>query len=129
MFSEAEQKRRLKSHNVAWSYIGRFITGFGLVEYQVNQLFEALINVDNAAGILLTYTLDLRKKLELIEIILKSRDINASATVKRIHKFHDLRNVIAHCLFFVKETPCGVTTSTSRAVENSGNPERKRQIM
>jgi hypothetical protein len=89
-----------KPINEAWSYIGRFIWGFTLVEYQVNQLFDALINVDYAASILLTYTLDLRKKLDLIELILKSRDVDASATFGRIHSLHDLRNVIAHWPFF-----------------------------
>jgi hypothetical protein len=97
--SKAQRKARSKSENEVWSYIGRFITGFALVEYQVNELFHALINVDYPALILLTYTLDLRKRLELIQIILKSRGIDESATFKRVHSLHDLRNVIAHWPF------------------------------
>jgi hypothetical protein len=52
-----------------------------------------------AASILLTYTLDLRKKLELLDIVLKSRGFDESKTFKRIHIFHDLRNVFAHWPF------------------------------
>jgi hypothetical protein len=100
----AANKKAIK----AWSYIGRFIWGFAMVEYQVNQLFDALINIDYPAGILLTYTLDLRKKLKLIEIILKSRNIDESATYKRVHKLHDLRNVIAHWPFFEEGDKSGL---------------------
>jgi hypothetical protein len=71
------------------------------VEYYVNQLFSALIDVPGLglANTVLTYTLDLRKKLELIEIILRNRAIDVSATLKRVHVLHDLRNIIAHWPF------------------------------
>jgi hypothetical protein len=96
----------------SWTYIGRFIWGFAMLEYQLNQLFESLVGggfysrpnnpVARAgliAGLLLTYTLDLRKKIELIEVVLESRGIDESGTFKRIHALHDLRNVLAHWPF------------------------------
>lgn len=114
--SKSRLRARSKSQNKTWSYIGRFIWGFTMVEYQVNQLFQELlgpdlINQENdnlrkqkrglgyAATLLLTYTLDLRKKSKLIEMILQDRGIDESAMFKRIHAFHDLRNVIAHWPF------------------------------
>ena len=97
--SKARLNARNKQQLKVWSYVGRFIWGFALIEYQVNQLFYELINVGDAARLLLTYTLDMRKKLELIGIILESRGIDESSTFKRVHALHDLRNVIAHWPF------------------------------
>ena len=65
----------------AWSYVGRFVWGFTMVEYQVDQLFQELLGLNlmnqedddsrkqkhglgYAATLMLTYTLDLRKKIE-----------------------------------------------------------------
>jgi hypothetical protein len=79
-------KARTKSQMKAWSYVGRFIWGFATIEYLVDQLFLKLIGcgLDTtkpggfglAAGLLLTYNLDLRKKIELIDAILKSRGVD-----------------------------------------------------
>jgi hypothetical protein len=91
-----------------WSYVGRFIWGFALIEYQVNQLFEQLIRVDFAASVLLTYTLDLRKKLNVIEVLLASQGNDQGKTFKRIHALHDLRNVIAHWPFFEEMDETGL---------------------
>jgi hypothetical protein len=65
--------------------------GFTRIEYEVNQLFWELFDV-GAASLWLTYNvaIDLRKKLELLGIVLKSRGIDESKTFKRIHTFHDL---------------------------------------
>jgi hypothetical protein len=103
MLPKARLKGLRKSENKIWSYVGRFIFGFAMVEYQINQLFYELITVDYAARILLRYTLDLRKKMDLIEIILKSRDIDERTTFKRLHALHDLRNVIVHWPFSESE--------------------------
>jgi hypothetical protein len=103
--SKSSMKARTSSQMRSWSYVGRFMWGFALVEYQVNQLFCQLIGGDQtqgvgyAAGLLLTYTLELRKKLDVIGIILNSREIDESKTLNRIHTLHDLRNVIAHWPF------------------------------
>jgi hypothetical protein len=93
----------------AWSYVGRFVWGFAMIENTVNHLFLELTcgggrsdhtgGIGLSAGLLLTYTLDLRKKLALIEAILKSRGVDESNTFKRVHQLHDLRNPIVHFPF------------------------------
>jgi hypothetical protein len=72
-------RARTKSLMKTWSYVGRFMWAFAMVEYQVNQLFHELLGphpmnqgdddsinrkhgLGYAASLLLTYTLDLRKK-------------------------------------------------------------------
>jgi hypothetical protein len=98
-FPDNERKAvHLKANNQVWSYVGRFIMGFARVEYQVNQLCNDLLG-PGPAGLFLTYTLDLRKKTNLIEVVLESQGIDESRTFKRVHKFHDIRNVIAHWPF------------------------------
>src|SRR5262245_7736425 len=113
--SKSRLRALSKGQMKTWSYVGRFMWGFAQIEYQVNQLFYELlggdlVNQDVASGkqrhglgfaasLLLTYTLDLRKKVNLIEIILQSRGIDESATFKRVHALHDLRNVMAHWPF------------------------------
>ena len=47
----------------------------------------------------LTYHLDLRKKLDLIQTILKHRGINEHKTFSQAHELHSLRNVIVHHFF------------------------------
>jgi hypothetical protein len=82
----------------AWTYVGRFIWGFATIEYEVNQRVQDLFDVGpaGAASVFLTYQLDLRKKLDLLDRVLQGRGIDESKTFKRIHAFHDLRNVFAH---------------------------------
>jgi hypothetical protein len=102
---EAQATSQMK----AWGYVGRFIWGFAMIENQANQLFQELIGggaqanqtggVGWSAGLLLTYTLDLRKKLDLIQAIYKSRGVDESKTFKRVHQLHDLRNIITHYPF------------------------------
>jgi hypothetical protein len=94
------------SQNKAWSYVGRFITNFAMIENKVNELFHALlcISYNQPAGAVavdtwITMILDLRKKLELIDIILQRRGVDESKTFKRVHELHDLRNVISHFPF------------------------------
>jgi hypothetical protein len=76
---KARIRARAKSLTKTWSHVGRFMWGFAMVEYQVNQLFHELLgphpinqgdgdsinrehSLGYAASLLLTYTLDLRKK-------------------------------------------------------------------
>jgi hypothetical protein len=64
------------SKNKAWSYVGRFITSWAMIENTVNQIFLSLIGggpnqqLSTTVGFMLTYTLDLRKKLHLVRVIL-----------------------------------------------------------
>src|SRR3954454_23691068 len=71
------RSRARRKNNKTWSYVGRFMWGFTMVEYQVNQLFRELLGPDHGLGstatVLLTYSLDLRKRSKLIEIILQDR--------------------------------------------------------
>jgi hypothetical protein len=93
----------------AWSYVGRFIWGFAMIENSVNQLFCELIGGPQSqlkdqqrrafVGILLTYSLDLRKKLVLVQAILKRRGAEESKMFKRLHQLHNLRNVLCHYPF------------------------------
>jgi hypothetical protein len=82
----------------AWTYVGRFIWGFARIEYEVNQRVGDLLDVGpaGAASLFLTYQLDLRKKLDLLDKVLQCREVDESKTFKRIHAFHDLRNVFSH---------------------------------
>jgi hypothetical protein len=72
------------SQNKAWSYVGRFVLKFATIENTANQLFLELIGGVSRhktggaldPGIFLTYTLHLRKKLELVNAILKDRGID-----------------------------------------------------
>ena len=99
-FPDKERKAgRLKANNQVWTYVGRFMTGFAMVEYQLDQLFGNLLGPGFAASLLLTYTLDLRKRLDLIDVLLKSQGIDESKTIKRVHEFHDIRNLFAHWPF------------------------------
>jgi hypothetical protein len=88
------------SQNKAWSYVGRFITRFARIENTVNQLLVELIGgcqpISLTLGLFVAHSFDLRKKLELIDVILKRRGIDESKTFKRVHELHDLRNVIVH---------------------------------
>jgi hypothetical protein len=53
-FPDKERKAgHLKKNNQVWSYVGRFITGFALVEYQVNQLCHELFGGSFAATMLI----------------------------------------------------------------------------
>jgi hypothetical protein len=110
--SEAGTKNQIEAWGgqmKAWSYVGRFVWGFAMIENTVNQLFFELIggwhNQPNnqqrsvGVGFLLTYSFDLRKKLDLTQAILKSRGVDESKMFKRLHQLHDLRNVITHFPF------------------------------
>jgi hypothetical protein len=95
--------KHLKSENRVWSYVGRFITGFAMVEYEVNQLCMELLGGNDAVRHLLTYSLDLRKKLDLLKVMFESQGVDVSKTFSAIHELHDLRNIVAHWPFSEEE--------------------------
>jgi hypothetical protein len=113
--SETEVQARRESQTRIWSYIGRFLYGFAMIEYYLNLLLTELLDAglnmqedqteprDNekcvSAGLFLTYMLDLRKKIEVTEVILKNQGLNEHSLFKRVHALHDLRNVLAHWPF------------------------------
>ena len=47
--------------------------------------------------------------MRLIEIILEDRGIDESATFKRVHKLHDLRNIMAHWPFTEELDQSGIS--------------------
>jgi hypothetical protein len=84
----------------AWKYAGRFLWRFGGLESVINEIFGELFNLNStAAGLLFAPLLDQRKKLKLIEAGLKEQGTDQSDLFKRVHKLHDIRNVIAHASF------------------------------
>jgi hypothetical protein len=95
-------RKHLKNDNKVWSYVGRFMTGFALVEYQVNQLCHELLSGDYVGSVFVIYSLDLRKRLELVEALLAAHNqehdyVEEWKTLKsRINKIHDVRNIVAH---------------------------------
>jgi hypothetical protein len=94
-------QKHLEKVNKVWSYVGRFITEFASVEYEVNQLCHELMGNSFLGNIFVTYTLDLRKKLDLVEALLEEGPhIKEWKMLKdRLHKFHDIRNINAHWPF------------------------------
>lgn len=94
----------------SWSYVGRFIWKSSWIEYQVGSLFAELFagayyynqpstKASIAVCSLLESMLDFRKRLRVIDEILKSRGFDESKTFKRIHALHDVRNTLAHYPF------------------------------
>jgi hypothetical protein len=127
-------KVRGEGQNKIWSYSGRFLYGFALIEYQVDQLFNDLIKSDvySIVAVLVNSTLDLRKKLKVIEVIFKSKDIDEGETFDRIHEFHDLRNVVAHWPFSYDESRdalwCDYYDKSGTEFRRPGTTERDRII-
>ncbi len=86
----------------AWAYVGRFLWGFALVESVINEIFITLFNLKGAGLIFLGSSLDLRKKLELIRIVLSLRG-EKTDFLNRMHNLMTVRNVVAHCGFGLDE--------------------------
>jgi hypothetical protein len=92
------------SHNKAWSYVGRFVCSFAMIEGAVDQLLLELIGSwqnqrTMTVALFVTYSFDMRKKLALIDVIYKSRGVDESKTFKKLQELHDLRNVVVHYPF------------------------------
>jgi hypothetical protein len=83
----------------AWAYVGRFLWGFAVVESVINEIFIKLFNLKGASLIFLgSPSLDLRKKLELIRIVLDLRG-EKTDIFGRMHSLLTIRNVVAHRAF------------------------------
>ena len=81
-----------------WRYVGRFMCVFASAEGTINELFVQLFNLENFA-LLFLGNIDLRKKLDLIAVGLRDQGVDGSKLVGEMHKFHDIRNAIAHSWF------------------------------
>jgi hypothetical protein len=86
-------------HQKGWSYIGRFMWGFAIVESCIDSIFEELFNLNAAAMLMFVGNLDLRKKLDLVALGLKHQGIDKSTILKSVHELHNVRNVIVHACF------------------------------
>jgi hypothetical protein len=92
----------------AWAYVGRFLWLFALVETVVNEIFVKLFDLKGASLIFLGQgTIDFRKKLDLIKVVLSLRGENPDLFGK-LHHLIMVRNVIAHCAFDYDEREGGI---------------------
>jgi hypothetical protein len=88
-----------KDAQKAWAYVGRFLWGFAVVEAVINEIFIKLFNLKGASLILLgSPSIDLRKKLELIRVVLDLRG-EKTDIFGRMHNLMTVRNVVAHRAF------------------------------
>ena len=122
--------RQLKQNERAWRYIGRFLCGFSFVESAVNELFSKLFNLGAGASLLCVGSLDLRRKLKLIEVGLEDQGADHHKDVlEQVHRLADIRNVIAHSPFGPVEEP-GEEGIDFNYVNSSGDvklPHRKKR--
>jgi hypothetical protein len=82
-------------------HVGRFMGCFAALEGGVDRALSEIFDLKPVLFFLLTGNLDLRKKLAFIQVAMESKGIKDSkGVIKKIHKLHDTRNVIAHRQFF-----------------------------
>jgi hypothetical protein len=87
--------------DLSWSYVGRYMWGFGQIETVINIIFWELYGLSGPTSVMISANFDLRKKLDLITIGLKHQRIEQHKEIlRRVHKLHDIRNVIAHSSFY-----------------------------
>jgi len=76
-----------KSREKAWRYVGRFMDAFASVEAAVDNIFEIMFNLNATSLLLLLGTLDLRKKVKLLELGFEQLEISVGDTLNRINEF------------------------------------------
>jgi hypothetical protein len=87
----------------AWWYVGRFMSSFATIEAGVDRALYELFDLDLILYSLLTSNLDLRKKLIFVRAAMEQQGLqdSAVAVVNKIHKLHDIRNMLAHSQFTI----------------------------
>jgi len=89
-----------REYEKCWTYIGRFLWQFGIIESFVNEIFVELYDLENVAFPFVGL-IDTRKKLTLIDEGLKEKgSVDHKRLIERVHDLHNLRNVLAHSNFF-----------------------------
>src|SRR5205085_8103391 len=74
--------------------------GFGLVETDINIIFQKMFDLTGLAALMLEANVDFRKKVDLIMVGLKHQGLGRySKTLRGVHEFANVRNVIVHSLF------------------------------
>jgi hypothetical protein len=87
----------------AWWYVGRFMSSFATIEAGVDRALYELFDLDLILYSLLTSNLELRKKLIFVRAAMEQQGVQDSAVVKKIHKLHDIRNMLAHSQFTISD--------------------------
>lgn len=83
----------------AWTYVGRFMWRFAEVEWQVNEIFVNVFDLNEGASLMVVGYLDFGKKLQLIDVGLRNQGVDHSDIIKRLRKLADVRNIVAHFPF------------------------------
>lgn len=87
----------------AWKYIGRFLWHYGIIEASINEIFIELFDLERVAWMFIG-KLDTRKKIELIKVgFAEKGNKRYMRLLDEVHKFADLRNVLAHAQFHLAE--------------------------
>jgi hypothetical protein len=94
-------KERERQWKKAYETVGSFLWDFANLEAHINEVFVKLYNFEQFSFIsaIMIGFLDLRKKLELIELGLKHQGVDWTKLRKGMHRLHDIRNVLAHASY------------------------------
>jgi hypothetical protein len=84
---------------LAWWHVGRFLYSFAILEASANELFEKLFNLNATFFLLLVPQLDLSKRLELVRLALRKKNVNVKGLFSPISDLIEVRNVVAHSAF------------------------------
>ena len=91
---------KITAADPSWTYVGRFMYGFGLLETDINIVFQKMFDLTGLAALMLEANVDLRKKIDLIMLGLKHQGLDQySKTLAGVHELANIRNVVAHSLF------------------------------
>jgi hypothetical protein len=84
---------------LAWWHVGRFLHSFAILEASANDLFEKLFNLNATFFLLLVPQLDFSKRLELIRLALRRKEVNVKGLFLPISDLIEVRNIVAHSAF------------------------------
>ena len=84
---------------LTWWHVGRFLHLFAGLEISANELFAKLFNLNATFFLLLVPQLDLSKRLDLVRLALRRKDVNVKALFLHINAVIEVRNVVAHSAF------------------------------
>jgi len=97
------RRTRDDQYEKCWTYIGRFLWHFGIIESWVNEIFPELYDLEQVAFLFIGQ-IDTLKKLRLIDAGLSEKGSEGQKSIiSQVHVLHDLRNAIAHSSFFIAE--------------------------
>jgi hypothetical protein len=81
------------------AYAGRYMFAFGQIESRVDKLIARLFNFDRFTWTVLITLLDMRKKIQLIDLARKHRGASEKMPLSSLNRLHDIRNMLAHSRF------------------------------